>query len=114
MSIYEIVDAALSKATDDFFHGMPEFYEGEEPSAYATYTVQELPQDFASGISASIKYSVYVNLFTTDIAEESKERVISAMIQAGGCYCGGRDVESASGYPSRKQKALDFIFNITE
>ena len=112
ISIYDIVDNALALAVDDFFHGMPEFEEGEEPSEFATYTVQEVPENFASGVSDTVRYAVYVDLFTPYVNEALKNEVIAAMKQSGGCYMGGRDNGNDTGYPAKKQKSLDFVFNI--
>ncbi len=111
-SIYDIVDAALSEAVADYYHGMPEFEEGKEPSEFATYIIQEMPKNFASGVSDTVRYAVYVDLFTPYVNEELKNNVIAAMKQSGGCYMGGRDNSNDTGYPAKKQKSLDFVFNI--
>lgn len=112
INIYDVVDNALSRAVDDYYHGMPEFEEGEEPSIFATYTVQEAPENFAEGEPDTMRYAVYVNLFAPYVDEALKNKVIAAMKQSGGCYMGGRDNGNDTGYPSKKQKSLDFVFSI--
>lgn len=111
-SIYDIVDAALAEAVADYYHGMPEFEEGEEPDTFATYTVQETPEDFASGVSEATRYIVYIDLFTPGIDETLKNGVVSSMLASGGCYLGGRDDGNSSSFPTQKRKSLEFLFVI--
>ena len=112
MSVYEIIDAALAPAAEYYYHGMPEFAEGEEPEKYAVYTVQETPACFASGEAQSTRYFIPVNIFTPGVDTDFKDGIISAMKSIGATYGGGQDVTGDTGYPGKNQYAMDFVLNI--
>lgn len=112
MDIYNIIDIALGTVAEYYYHGMPEFEEGEEPAKYAVYSVRELPANFATGNAHADSYFVPVSIFTPTVDTAYKSGIIVAMENAGGIYQGGEDVSYGTDYPYKKQYSMDFIFNI--
>ena len=112
MSIYDIIDGELSEVTDDYYHGMPDFSDGAEPENYVTYTTVCKTKNFASNIYQAYQYLVQLNIFTSEVNTNFRDSVISALEEAGGIYSDGKDVSDSTNYPSRKQYAADFIFDI--
>ena len=105
-------EKALSEVFEHWYHGFPEFAEGEEPDVYAAYTVNEKPVNFASGISHARSYWFTVNIISGRYDNELYLDAEEAFLKYGFIYSGGTDVsgyETSHPYPKRYQYTMDFI-----
>lgn len=114
MNIYDVVNGVLSSAVENYYHGMPEFAENEEPAKYATYNVKERPTHYASGKNKAKVYWIYVSVFTPNVDTDFYDEIETAFLNAGAIYQGGDDVRTDTTYPNKKQYAMDFLINFEE
>jgi len=115
IDVTEKVNDVLSAVFDNFYNGMPEFADDEEPEAYAAYFVREKPDNFASGIYHAKSYWVSVSIISLAYDRELYEQTEKAFTHAGFIYAGGTDVsgyERSSAYPHRYQYSQEYLISI--
>lgn len=83
MTIFEILDGALSELDVPFYDHMPEFAEGEEDGLFITYSLYNVPYLFGDGVEKVTRYFITVSFFGQDYAQtdalfDSAENVLSA------------------------------------
>lgn len=109
MNIKKLLESVLSVLFDSYFHGMPDFGEGQEPEIYAVYTLQHKPESFVSGRKTTDAYFIMLSVFTPVNDTELYDRVENALTRAGFLYQGGREVGLGLSYPQKFQYSMDFI-----
>lgn len=109
MRIQKIIEAILSALFDSYFHGMPNFGEGQEPDSYAVYTLQHKPENYVSGRKTSNAYFFMLSVFTPTNDVELYDKTENAFTKAGFMYQGGREVDFGLEYPQKYQYSMDFV-----
>ncbi len=103
-----LIETILCILFDSYFHGMPDFGEGQEPEIYAVYILQHKPEHFVSGKKTANSYMVMLSVFTPSIDTRLYEKVENAYTKAGFLYQGGREVDFGLEYPQKYQYSMDF------
>lgn len=112
MSIYDKTEALLSSLFDNYYHGMPDFGEGQEPERYAVYTVLHKPEHFVSGKKTADGYFVSLSVFTPRLDTELYDKVEEAFTNDDFIFQQGRCLDFVNGYPQKTQYSMDFIISI--
>lgn len=108
------VDAVLDKVFENYYNGMPEFAENEEPDSYAVYFIHEKPDNFASGVYHAKNYWVSLSIISLTYDRELYDQTEAAFVQDGFIYAGGSDVsgyESSEAYPHRHQYSQEYLIS---
>lgn len=109
MRIQKLIEAILSVLFDSYFHGMPDFGEGQEPDSYAVYTLQHKPENYVSGRKTSNAYFFMLSVFTPANDIELYDKTENAFVNAGFIFQGGREVDFGLEYPQKYQYSMDFV-----
>lgn len=109
VSIYKIIDTALSTLDMPFFYGMPDFAD-TEPEKYLTYDDFETAGLFAGNEDLTVEPTITVHIFAPSIDPALNRRVKTALKAAGGIYQGGGKLPSDEVYPYKVHYYMDFNF----
>lgn len=113
--VTEKVNAVLGTVFENYYNGMPEFAEDEEPDVYAAYFIREKPANFASGVYLAKSYWVSVSIISLAYDRELYGRVEKAFASEGFTYVSGTDVggyERSSPYPHRYQYSQEYLISM--
>lgn len=109
MRIQKAIEEILGTLFDSFFHGMPDFGEGQEPDRYAVYTLQHKPENYVSGRKTSNAFYCMLTVFTPSNGGELYDSIEEAFTSAGFLYQGGREIDFGLEYPQKYQYSMDFV-----
>ena len=109
MNVYKDIDEVLELLKVPFYHGMPEFYETEEPETYISYTLQNKPAFYASGKAKATNVWFSVSVFSTLPNSTLYQLIIDTLALHGYEYQGGRDIGVVTPYPCKNHYSMDFI-----
>ena len=115
IDVTEKVDAVLTTIFENFYNGMPEFANEEEPDIYAAYFIREKPDNFASGVYHAKSYWVSVSIVSLAYDRILYIQTEEAFANAGFIYAGGTDVsgyESSSPCPHRYQYSQEYLISL--
>lgn len=112
MNIYEKTESILAALFNNYYHGMPDFGEGQEPERYAVYTVIHKPEHFVSGKKTADGYFVSLSVFTPRLDTELYDKVEEAFTNDNFIFQQGRCLDFVNDYPQKIQYSMDFIISI--
>lgn len=112
MNIYEKTESILAALFNNYYHGMPDFGEGQEPERYAVYTVLHKPEHFVSGKKTADSYFIMLSIFTPRFDNELYKKVENAFTNEGYILQQGREIDFQNNFPQTIQYSMDFIISI--
>ena len=112
MNIYEKTEGALASLFDNYYHGMPDFGEGQEPERYAVYTVIHKPEHYVSGKKTADSYFVMLAIFTPRLDTELYDNIESVFTDEGYIFQQGQQVDFQNEFPQKTHYSMDFIISI--
>lgn len=112
MNIYEKTESILASVFDNYYHGMPDFGEGQEPERYAVYTVLHKPEHFVSGKKTADSYFIMLSIFTLRLDSELYDKIESFFTDEGYILQQGREVDFQNEFPQKTHYSMDFIISI--
>lgn len=112
MNIYEKTESVLASLFDNYYHGMPDFGEGQEPERYAVYTVLHKPEHFVSGRKTADSYFIMLSIFTPRLDPTLYTEIEEAFTDDGYTFQQGRQVDFRDEFPQKTHYSMDFIISI--
>ena len=112
MNIYEKTEDVLALFFNSYFHGMPDFGEGQEPLRYAVYTVVHKPEHFVSGRKTADSYFIMLSIFTPRLEPTLYTKIEEAFTDEGYTFQQGRQVDFRDEFPQKTHYSMDFIISI--
>lgn len=112
MNIYEKTESVLALFFNSYFHGMPDFGEGQEPLRYAVYTVVHKPEHFVSGRKTADSYFIMLSIFTPLLDPTLYTEIEEAFTDEGYTFQQGRQVDFRDEFPQKTHYSMDFIISI--
>ena len=112
MTIYQKTEALLSTLFDRYFHGFPDFGEGQEPDTYVVYTALHRPAHFVSGKKTADNYLVTLEIFTPLFDDELYTKVEKLFTDDGFIFSESRELDFGGEFPQRTRYSMDFLIYI--
>ncbi|MCM1055942.1 MAG: hypothetical protein NC394_10530 [Bacteroides sp.] len=111
MNIYEKTESVLALLFDSYYHGMPDFGEGQEPDRYAVYTVLHKPEHFVAGRKTADSYFIMLSIFTPRLDPSLYDKAENAFTDKGYIFQQGRRADFDNGFPQKTHYSMDFIIS---
>ena len=109
MTVFDKTEELLSSLFGNYFHGFPDFGEGQEPDTYVVYTALHRPEHYVSGRKTADSYLLTLEVFTPSFDFELYEKIEVLFTEQGFLYQGGREIDLGGEFPQRTRYSMDFL-----